>query len=96
VEGATATKLLSRHLNDRISNIFNLLGQFTCRNAEHCYVVLGKPSIAATVSLRSITHVMTYSVYLDRETRVGAIEVENIRADRMLTAKYRSSRQAGA
>jgi hypothetical protein len=43
-----------------------------------------EPSAAPIIALRSVVHVMTYSINLDREMRVGAVEIEHVRTDRML------------
>jgi hypothetical protein len=41
--------------------------------------------------LRPIAHVMPDSVDLDREPRLGAIEIQHVEADRMLAVKDRRS-----
>ena len=60
---------------------------------HYCYAVFFKPGIATNISLRSIAHVMARTVDLNRETRSRAIEIEHIRADRMLTTEYGLSRR---
>jgi len=48
-----------------------------------------QPSIAAFVVSRSVAHAVAYSVNLDREVCLRAIEIENVRTDWMLAAEHR-------
>ncbi len=93
VEGASASKHLCRHSNDRISRFVDLTSQFACGNAHHRHAACLKPGVAPNVALRPIAHVVTHPINLDSKTCLGAIEIENIRADRMLPTKHRLSRR---
>ena len=46
-----------------------------------------EPSVTLFVMLRPIAHVVAYAVDLDGEVCFRAIEVEDIRSDRMLAAE---------
>jgi len=50
--------------------------------------MLPEPSVAPIIALRSVIHVMTYSINLDREMRLGAVEVQHVWTNRMLTTKH--------
>jgi len=50
-----------------------------------------EPGVAAFISLRPIIHVVDYSVDLDAKICFGAIKIEYVWADRMLTAEDRLS-----
>jgi hypothetical protein len=92
--GASASKHLCRHSNDRVSRFINTARQFASGNAHHRHAMRLKPSIAAGVALRPIAHVVTDSINLDREPRLRSKEIEHIWPDWMLATKHRLSRHA--
>ena len=59
---------------------------------DDCYAVFFKPSVATNISLWSITHVMTRTVDLDRETCFCAVKIKYEWLDGMLTSEHWLSR----
>ena len=53
--------------------------------------MLPKPLVAALVALLPVRGVMRQSVHLQREPRGGAVEIENVEADRVLPAKAQAT-----
>ena len=72
------------------------VAQIDHRNPQNSYAVFLQPSIAMFVASRSITHGVAYSIYLDSKVRFRTIEIENVRADGVLTAKDRLTGASGA
>jgi hypothetical protein len=93
VEGASALKHRRRHANNRVGRLVDLMHQVDRGDAHHNYAVLLEPGVAALIALRPITHVIAYPVDLNREAGFGAIEVEHVRPNRMLTSKDRPARE---
>ena len=63
-------------------------------NTQNGDAVLPQPIIAPLITLWPVAHVMTGAINLDRKSCLGAVEIENIAADRMLAAKRRLARSA--
>jgi hypothetical protein len=63
---------------------------------HHSHTVFFEPSVTLFVVLRPIAHVVANPVDLDGEVRFGTIEVEHVRADRMLAAEDRLTGETGS
>jgi len=87
VEGAQDSKLLRRESNDGVRRFIDIAAQLRRGNAHHCHAVFLEPSVTLFVMLRPIAHVVAYAVDLNGEMGFRAIEVEDIRSDRMLAAE---------
>src|SRR5580704_468852 len=87
VEGAQDSKALRRESNDGVRRFIDIAAQLRRRNAHHCHAVFLEPSVTLFVMLRPIAHVVAYAVDLNGEMGFRAIEVEDIRSDRMLAAE---------
>jgi hypothetical protein len=79
-----------------VHGFFKSIAQFGCGNADNSYTLFPEPCVAAFVAGCPIGHVMADSVDLNSEPRGCTIEIENIRANRMLAAKNRLTWKACA
>ncbi len=84
VEGAR--RHLGSETDDAIDDITDVR-QFPCGDAHNSDATLLEPGIAPLIPLRMFAQVVAYSINLNGKLRLGAIEIEHIRANRMLTAK---------
>jgi hypothetical protein len=96
VEGALDSKRIRSHSNNRVRHFVDTSRDFSSRNTHNGDAVLLEPRIALFVVLRPITHIMARPIDLNRETSFRTVEVQHIRADRMLPAKNRLSWQTRA
>jgi len=62
------------------------------RNAESAESEFGETRIAGLIAGRPIPPIMRFPVDLDREPRLQACEIEDISIDRMLAAKFETTR----
>lgn len=62
----------------------------SCRDAQDIQTPRLKPTVARSIPIGPVTHVVGYSVDLDRELHGGAIEVDDIGPDRMLPTKLQA------
>jgi len=94
VEGAL--QHVHRHAEDRVGGLiyFRAARQLACVNTHHRHALRRKPFVAVDVALRSVTHLMSNSISLDRKTRLCTIEIEHIRPNGMLSPKNRPTRHA--
>jgi hypothetical protein len=79
-----------------ISRFVDLTWQFTHGNPQHGDTAFPQPLIATNIAPRSIAHVVTRAIKLDRQTRLRTIEIQNVRTDWMLASKHRLSQLATA
>jgi len=93
VEGAPQRHHLVCHANDRVSYVV-YARQIASGNAQDSDAMLLEPIIAPQITQWSVAHVMTSTIDFDRETRFGAVEIENVRPERMLAAKHRLASRA--
>ena len=68
-----------------------VLQDILCENAMNAQPVLRQPHIPRCIPLRPITHIMPASIDLDSQLRLGAVEIEDIGSDRMLSPEPRAS-----
>ena len=83
VEGAQ----LRRQSHDRILDLLDPAGDVDRGDAQHGNASLPQPCVSSRIALRPISQVMAHPIDLDGQARLGAIEVEHIRAERVLTAE---------
>ncbi len=93
VEGALQRSHLVCHASDCVSNFIDTR-QIARGDTQNGDALLSEPIIAPQITLRPVAHVMTGAVDLDRKACLDAVEIENIRADRMLATKRRFARRA--
>ena len=96
VEGASDSKHRRRHSDDGISRFINVVRQVVCGDAHHRHSMRVKPSVATHITLWPLAHVVTYPVDFDRKPCLGEIKIEYVRANRMLSTKYRLAVKSGA
>jgi hypothetical protein len=65
-----------------------IAGDIPRGNTEHGYVARRQPFVAHRVGLGSIAHVVAHTVYLHRQPRLVAVEIEDISAGRVLAAEF--------
>jgi hypothetical protein len=87
VEGVSRN--LRCQANDPVRNVVNPV-QIACGNSYNRDAAFLKPGIALKIALRTRAHIVTDPVDLDCKLRLGAIEIEYVRSNRMLPAKCRS------
>ncbi len=95
VVGAAAGAVQSRADNG-IEVLVEAARQVGGSNPEHRDPALAQPGFASLVASGTVSKRVRDTLNLDREPRRGAIEVENVRADRMLAAEHRQRRIACA
>ncbi len=73
--------------NEAVGNIGWIYQYIGCGNADDLNAQRGKVSVSPRVARRLITHVMRYAVNLDHKLAVGAVEIDDYLANRMLPTK---------
>ena len=78
--------------NDQGQGRLKVIQNRACRNAQGRNARTCEPTISRVIPVRVVTHAMDHAIHLDGKPRIGAIEIQNIRATRMLTAEFQSIR----
>ncbi len=79
----------NRHADDRVDGVVDGAHDLARRDAHDRYAPRPQPFVATKVALRPIAHVMADPVHLDGKPSLGALEIDHIGSQRMLTAKDR-------
>ena len=88
VEGQAALNFRKNPANGRIG-IFEDLG---CWNSQRMDAGGAQPDVASFIPLWTITSIVSFAFDLDRQPRVGAEEVEDISAGRVLPTEFQTVR----
>jgi hypothetical protein len=81
------------HSHNSVDGIVELVDNVARGDPHYCDALCFEPRVPTHVALRAITDVVAHAIDLDREPCLGAIEVENIAAYRVLAAKGRRPRR---
>jgi hypothetical protein len=85
--GGARQDYFGRHACDRVGDLISIAHRLARSNTRHRKPACLKPGVAGRVTQRSIAQVVAHPVDLHREARLGAIEVEHIGPNRVLTAE---------
>ena len=89
VEGVTGLDQRRRQSHEAVGDGVDSAQHIDCGDARHGHALGLKPSVPARVALRPVFHLVAHPVDFDRKARLGAIKVEHIGPDRMLTPEGR-------
>jgi len=89
VEGACR-----RDTPNALQNLLPIRQNITRRNPQDSYALLAKPRFAALVMTDLVRIIMPPAVDFDAQREIAAEEVEDVRADRMLSAKPEAAQSA--
>jgi hypothetical protein len=88
VEGVGLDQLHSQP-NDRVGDIIDPVGHLACWNAHHRNALSSEPCVLSSVTFRPVGRVVAHPIDLDRKPSFAAVEVDDVRPNRMLAAKDR-------
>ena len=71
----------------RVRNLIGIREDIFRCNPKHFYPLMTEPCRAVFITSRTISEIVGCSVNFDRELTGGAIEIEHVLADRMLSAE---------
>ena len=88
--GGVSTAPLPGETRDEVEDPIKLRPHTLRREPNNPDVLLPQPGSPPSVMCDAIRTFMTPSIHLDSQLRCGAVEVQDVGADRMLTAKLQS------
>ena len=77
--------------NDQGQGRRKVIQNRACRNAQGRNARTCEPTISRVIPVRVVTHAVDHAIHLNGKPRIGAIEIQNIRATRVLAAEFQSA-----
>src|SRR5437660_6014716 len=71
-------------MTDPVGRLRRVLQDIGRRNPDDLYAGRPKVGVAALVALRPVSHAVRRAIHLNAETRVRAVEIQDVRPNRML------------
>ena len=87
VEGIAATL---KH--DQLKHPIEILEDITCADAKRPNACIAEPCIAIFVHGRTVTKVVSCTIYFDAQPRLFAVEIENVGTRRVLLPELKTVR----